>query len=148
MKRLLLLLLSCAALLAGCATTPAASIASPKGSGDLGVVVERATGTLAIVDTSERRVLAEVPGLRLLGKDADRVSVLSFDLEGIHPHDAGTVLDTLGVAVRAGHHCAQPLMRRFGVAATLRASFGAYNTMEEVDALVAGLHQVRKVLGG
>jgi cysteine desulfurase / selenocysteine lyase len=93
------------------------------------------------------RKLASVPGLRVLGEGADRVSVLSMVLEGIHPHDAGTVLDTLGIAVRAGHHCAQPLMRRFGVAATLRASFGAYNTAAEIDTLVEGLGQARKVLG-
>jgi cysteine desulfurase/selenocysteine lyase len=93
------------------------------------------------------RKLAAVPGLRILGEGADRVSVLSVILEGIHPHDAGTVLDTLGIAVRAGHHCAQPLMRRFGIAATLRASFGAYNTPEEIDALVEGLGQARRVLG-
>ena len=93
------------------------------------------------------RKLALVPGLRMFGEGADRVSVLSFVLEGIHPHDAGTVLDTLGIAVRAGHHCAQPLMRRFGVTATVRASFGAYNTHEEVLALVEGLAQVRKVFG-
>jgi len=93
------------------------------------------------------RKLASVPGLRVLGEGADRVSVLSMVLEGIHPHDAGTVLDTLGIAVRAGHHCAQPLMRRFGVAATLRASFGAYNTAAEIDTLVEGLGRARKVLG-
>jgi cysteine desulfurase/selenocysteine lyase len=93
------------------------------------------------------RKLAGVPGLRVLGEGADRVSVLSMVLDGIHPHDAGTVLDTLGVAVRAGHHCAQPLMRRFGLTATLRASFGAYNTSAEIDALVEGLAQARKVLG-
>ncbi len=93
------------------------------------------------------RKLASVPGLRILGEGADRVSVLSVVLDGIHPHDAGTVLDTLGIAVRAGHHCAQPLMRRFGVTATLRASFGAYNTSEEIDALVAGLREARRVLG-
>jgi len=92
------------------------------------------------------RQLGEVPGLRILGEGADRVSVLSFVLDGIHPHDAGTVLDTLGIAVRAGHHCAQPLMRRFGVPATIRASFGAYNTPREVEQLIAGLYQVRKVL--
>jgi cysteine desulfurase/selenocysteine lyase len=91
--------------------------------------------------------LAEEPGVRVLGEGADRVSVLSFVMEGVHPHDAGTVLDTLGIAVRAGHHCAQPLMRRFGVTATLRASFGAYNTRDEVATLVAGLAQVRKVFG-
>jgi len=85
--------------------------------------------------------------VRILGAGADRVSVLSVVLQGIHAHDAGTVLDTLGIAVRAGHHCAQPLMRRFGVAATLRASFGAYNTHQEIDVLVDGLARARKVLG-
>jgi cysteine desulfurase/selenocysteine lyase len=89
--------------------------------------------------------LEKVPGLRILGEGADRVSVLSVVLDGIHPHDAGTVLDTLGIAVRAGHHCAQPLMRRFGVSGTLRASFGAYTTLTEIEALVAGLGQVAKV---
>jgi len=93
------------------------------------------------------RKLQTVPGLRVLGEGADRVSVLSVVMEGVHPHDAATILDTRGVAVRAGHHCAQPLMRRFGVSATLRASFGAYNTPAEVDALVEGLHEVRRVLG-
>jgi cysteine desulfurase/selenocysteine lyase len=93
------------------------------------------------------QALATVPGLRIMGEGADRVSVLSFTLEGVHPHDAGTVLDTLGIAVRAGHHCAQPLMRRFGVTATLRASFGAYSTEAEVGKLVDGLLQVRKVFG-
>jgi cysteine desulfurase/selenocysteine lyase len=93
------------------------------------------------------RRLGQVPGLRILGEGADRVSVLSFVLEGVHPHDAGTVLDTMGIAVRAGHHCAQPLMRRFGVPATLRASFGAYNTRAELDALLAGLARVREVFG-
>jgi cysteine desulfurase/selenocysteine lyase len=93
------------------------------------------------------RQLQGVPGLRILGEGADRVSVLSVSMDGVHPHDAGTVLDTRGIAVRAGHHCAQPLMRRFGVTATLRASFGAYNTPEEVDALVEGMHEVRRVFG-
>ncbi|HEV8356498.1 MAG TPA: cysteine desulfurase [Gemmatimonadales bacterium] len=89
--------------------------------------------------------LEKVPGLRILGEGADRVSVLSVVLDGIHPHDAGTVLDSLGIAVRAGHHCAQPLMRRFGVPGTLRASFGAYTTLAEIEALVAGLGEVAKV---
>jgi cysteine desulfurase/selenocysteine lyase len=92
------------------------------------------------------RQIGQIPGVRIMGEGADRVSVLSFMLNDIHPHDAGTVLDTLGIAVRAGHHCAQPLMRRFGVNATLRASFGAYNTMDEVEALVDGLGQARRVL--
>jgi cysteine desulfurase/selenocysteine lyase len=93
------------------------------------------------------RKLQAVPGVKILGEGADRVSVLSMAIDGVHPHDAGTILDTRGIAVRAGHHCAQPLMRRFGVTATLRASFGAYNTTEEVDALVEGVREVRKVFG-
>jgi cysteine desulfurase/selenocysteine lyase len=88
-----------------------------------------------------------VPGARLIGTAQERVSVLSFVLEGIHPHDVGTVLDVRGVAVRAGHHCAQPLMRRFGVPGTVRASFGFYNTAGEVDQLVEGLLEARRVFG-
>jgi cysteine desulfurase/selenocysteine lyase len=68
-------------------------------------------------------------------------------MDGIHPHDIGTILDGEGVAIRAGHHCAQPVMRRFGLAATARASFAMYNTGEEVDTLVRGLHRARKVFG-
>ena len=92
--------------------------------------------------------IGELDGVRIMGEGADRVSVLSFMLDGIHPHDAGTVLDTLGIAVRAGHHCAQPLMRRFGVTATLRASFGAYSTVEEIEALAAGLTEAQQVFLG
>jgi cysteine desulfurase/selenocysteine lyase len=98
-----------------------------------------------IAEASQK--LQTVPGVTILGEGADRVSVLSMAIDGVHPHDAGTILDTQGIAVRAGHHCAQPLMRRFGVTATLRASFGAYNTTQEVDALVAAMHEVRKVFG-
>ncbi len=89
--------------------------------------------------------LSEVPGLRLIGSARDRAAVVSFVMEGIHPHDVGTVLDQEGVAVRTGHHCAQPLMDRFGVPATARASFALYNTHADVDALVAALHRVREV---
>ena len=71
--------------------------------------------------------------------------MLSFVVEGIHPHDVGAVLDDQGIAVRAGHHCAQPVMRHFGIPATLRASFACYNTMEEVEALARGLERVREV---
>jgi len=73
--------------------------------------------------------------------------VLSFVMDGVHPHDVGTVLDSEGIAVRAGHHCAQPVMARFGVSATVRASFAVYNTCEEIDALVRGLAKVREVFG-
>jgi cysteine desulfurase / selenocysteine lyase len=89
----------------------------------------------------------EVPGTRLIGEARDRTSVLSFVLEGVHPHDIGTVLDAEGVAVRTGQHCAQPVMDRYGITATVRASIGLYNTREDVDALVAGLHKVREVFG-
>ncbi len=89
--------------------------------------------------------LVEIPGLRIIGTAAEKASVISFTLEGVHPHDIGTILDQEGVAIRTGHHCAQPLMMRFNVPATSRASFGMYNTREEVDALIAGLKRVIEV---
>ncbi len=91
--------------------------------------------------------VSTVSGVRLIGTARDKVSVLSFVLEGIHPHDVGTVLDLRGIAVRAGHHCAQPLMRRFGLHGTVRASFAFYNSADEVDQLVEGLREARKVFG-
>jgi len=91
--------------------------------------------------------VAAVPGLRLIGTAKEKAAVLSFTLEGVHPHDVGTVLDQEGIAVRAGHHCAQPVMERFGVPATTRASFGLYNTREEVEALAAALHRAREIFG-
>jgi cysteine desulfurase/selenocysteine lyase len=91
--------------------------------------------------------LTEIPGLRLFGTAADKVSVLSFELAGAHPHDIGTILDTEGVAVRTGHHCAQPLMQRFGVPAMARASLAFYNTRHEVDVLVESLGKVKEILG-
>ncbi|MEZ4327200.1 MAG: cysteine desulfurase [Polyangiales bacterium] len=100
----------------------------------------------------ERDVLAygtaklhDVPGLRLVGTAAAKVGVLSFLMSGAHPSDVGTVLDQLGVAVRTGHHCTQPLMDRFGIPATARASMALYTTREDIDALVAGLHVVREM---
>jgi cysteine desulfurase/selenocysteine lyase len=89
--------------------------------------------------------VATVPGVRLIGTAREKTGVLSFVLEPIHPHDLGTILDQEGIAIRTGHHCAQPVMLRFGVPATARASFGLYNTREEVDALVRGLQKVREV---
>ena len=85
--------------------------------------------------------LREVPGLRLVGTAPEKAAVLSFVIEGVHPHDVGTVLDYEGIAVRTGHHCAQPVMDRYGIPATTRASFALYNTRAEVDALVAGLQK-------
>jgi len=93
----------------------------------------------ALLDDAVAR-LPEVPGLTLVGTPRQRASVVSFTLAGAHPHDVGTVLDRRGIAVRAGHHCAQPVMERFGVPATTRASFAFYNHPDEVDALIAGLH--------
>jgi cysteine desulfurase / selenocysteine lyase len=89
--------------------------------------------------------LRTVPGLRLFGTAKHKAAVLSFLLGDVHPHDVGTVLDREGVAIRTGHHCAQPLMRRLGVAATARASLAFYNRREDVDALVKALHKVREV---
>ena len=89
--------------------------------------------------------VAEVERVRLIGTAREKASVLSFVVEGVHPHDVGAVLDDEGVAVRAGHHCAQPVMQRFGVPATVRASFAFYNTRTEVDTLVRGLRRVRSV---
>jgi cysteine desulfurase/selenocysteine lyase len=86
-----------------------------------------------------------VPGLRLTGTARHKAGILAFLLEGAHPHDVGTILDREGVAIRAGHHCCQPLMARLGVPATARASLGLYNTREEIDVLVRALHAVREV---
>jgi len=88
---------------------------------------------------------AQIAGLRMIGTAADKASILSFTLDGIHPHDVGTILDQHGVAVRAGHHCAMPVMERFGVPATVRASFALYNTREEVDALFAAVRAAQEV---
>ena len=91
----------------------------------------------------DRACCAGIPGVRLIGTAAHRASVISFTLEGVHPHDLGTVLDEAGIAIRAGHHCAQPLMRRFGVTATARASFSVYNTPDDVEALGRGVERAR-----
>ncbi len=86
-----------------------------------------------------------VPGVRLIGTSPVKASILSFVMDGVHPHDIGTVVDQAGVAIRTGHHCAQPVMARFGVPATARASLALYNTRDDIDQLVAALHEVRKV---
>ena len=92
------------------------------------------------------RALGTVPGLRLVGTAPHKAAVLSFVIEGIHPHDIGTIVDAEGIAVRTGHHCAMPVMERFGLPATVRASLGLYSTHDELDRLVAALHRVREVL--
>jgi cysteine desulfurase / selenocysteine lyase len=93
------------------------------------------------------REVSKIPGVEIVGTAQEKSGVLSFTMGQIHPHDIGTILDQEGIAVRTGHHCAQPVMQRFGIPATARASFGLYNTREEVDALVAGIHRVIEVLG-
>jgi cysteine desulfurase/selenocysteine lyase len=93
------------------------------------------------------RAVESIPGVRIVGTAREKAAVLSFVMEDIHPHDIGTILDNEGIAVRTGHHCAQPVMQCFKVPATARASFGLYNTREEVDALAAGIKKVREVMG-
>jgi cysteine desulfurase/selenocysteine lyase len=91
------------------------------------------------------RALSQIPTVRLIGAAPDRVGVISFVVEGIHPHDIGTILDREGIAIRTGHHCAQPLMRHFGLPATARASLACYNTHQDIDVLVEGLAKVQTV---
>ena len=89
--------------------------------------------------------VSSIPGLKIIGTAKEKAGVLSFTLENIHPHDIGTILDQEGIAIRTGHHCSQPVMRRFGLDSTARASFAMYNTKQEVDALVRGIGKVREV---
>jgi cysteine desulfurase/selenocysteine lyase len=91
--------------------------------------------------------VSAIPTVRLIGTAREKAGVLSFIMEGVHPHDIGTILDQEGIAIRTGHHCAQPVMQRFGLDATARASFGLYNTKAEIDALVSGIYKVREVFG-
>jgi len=91
-------------------------------------------------------LISQLPGVRIIGTAARKTAVLSFVIDGVHPHDVGTLLNQQGIAVRTGHHCAQPIMERFKVPATTRASFAFYNTLAEADALAAGIREVQKVL--
>jgi cysteine desulfurase/selenocysteine lyase len=91
------------------------------------------------------QMAGHIPGLRIIGNAQEKIGVLSFVLDGIHPHDIGTILDDGGVAIRSGHHCTMPLMQRFGVPATARASFALYNTRQEVDVLIAAIHKAKEV---
>ncbi len=97
-----------------------------------------------IVDYATREING-IPGVRIIGTAEKKAGVISFVIDGVHPHDVGTLLNDEGVAVRTGHHCAQPVMHRYGIPATSRASFAVYNTSDEVDALVAGIRKVQKV---
>jgi cysteine desulfurase/selenocysteine lyase len=91
--------------------------------------------------------LAALPRVRLVGTAPLKAAVLSFTMEGVHPHDIGTILDSEGIAIRTGHHCAMPIMEHFGLAATARASFALYNRAEEIERLVAALRKVRELFG-
>ncbi len=99
----------------------------------------------ALLDRATER-LERIHGLRIVGRASRRAAVLSFVIDGLHPHDIGTIVDREGVAIRTGHHCAQPVMDRFGIPATARASFALYNTMDDVDALVTALGRARDLL--
>ena len=121
----------------------------------LGAAIDYVTGIgMEAITAYESELLAyatetisALPGVRMIGTAKDKASVLSFILAGVHAHDIGTILDQEGIAIRTGHHCAMPVMQRFGVPATARASFSFYNTKKEIDALVAGVQKVRKVFG-
>jgi cysteine desulfurase / selenocysteine lyase len=111
--------------------------------GDIGLT-DIASWESRLLSYATERVL-EIGGVRLIGTARAKASVLGFVMEGIHPHDIGTILDDQGIAIRAGHHCAQPVMERFQLPATARASFAFYNTIQEADALAAGLTTVKKM---
>ena len=92
--------------------------------------------------------LEEIPGVQVFGPDVkNKGGVISFTFDGVHPHDVSQILDGAGIAVRAGHHCAQPLHEKFGIPATTRASFYLYNTMEDVDNLIEGMYKVKEIFG-
>jgi cysteine desulfurase/selenocysteine lyase len=123
------------------------------GAVGLGAAIDYVTGLgLSRIAEHERELLAygtallsEIPELRIVGTAREKIGVLSFVVKGVHPHDVGTILEQEGVAIRAGHHCAQPLMERLGLPATARASLGVYNTREDLDRLAAGVRKVREL---
>jgi cysteine desulfurase/selenocysteine lyase len=119
----------------------------------LGAAIDYVTGLdreallrheLALRDYATER-LSEINAVKIYGTAPDKAGVISFTLEGVHPHDVGTILDFEGIAIRAGHHCAQPVMDRFGVPATTRASFGIYNDFDDVDELMRGIARVQEI---
>lgn len=107
-------------------------------------LAEHERGLLALAEEA----LADIAGLRIIGTAKEKAGLVSFVMEGVHPHDIGTILDREGVAVRTGHHCAMPVMERLGVPATVRASFALYNTPQDVESLLRGLHKVKEVFRG
>ena len=121
----------------------------------LGAAIDYLEGIgMEVINAYEQELLAyamkavgAIPGVRIFGTAREKAGVISFSLEGVHPHDIATILDQEGIAIRTGHHCAQPVMERFGVPAMARASLAFYNTRQEVDALVSGIHKVKEVFG-
>ena len=121
----------------------------------LGAAIDYLDGIgMEMINAYEQELLAyamkavgAIPGVRIFGTAREKAGVISFSLEGVHPHDIATILDQEGIAIRTGHHCAQPVMERFGVPAMARASLAFYNTREEIDALVAGISKVKEVFG-
>jgi cysteine desulfurase/selenocysteine lyase len=119
----------------------------------LGAAIDYLNGIgMANIEAYEHELLeyatekvSAIPGVRIIGTAANKAAVLSFEIEGVHPHDVGTLLNADGIAIRTGHHCAQPVMDRFHVPATARASFAFYNSMEEIDKLVAGILKVQEM---
>ena len=111
----------------------------------LRVGIDRATAHEHELLAYGTELLTAIPGLRLIGTAREKVGVLSFVLDSVHPHDVGTVLDRNGIAVRTGHHCAQPVMDRFAVPATARASLALYNSKAELDALANGIRRVQRL---
>jgi cysteine desulfurase/selenocysteine lyase len=108
-------------------------------------VLEGLVDLAQLVTVSQLLTVSAVPGVRLIGTAKEKASIVTFVLEGVHAHDIGTILDQEGIAIRTGHHCAMPVMRRFGVPATARASLAFYNTRAEIDALAGALHKVREM---
>jgi cysteine desulfurase/selenocysteine lyase len=112
-----------------------------------GIGLDRIAAHEAALLAQATEVMQAIPGVRLIGTAAHKAGILSFLVDGIHPHDLGTILDTEGVAIRAGHHCAMPLMSHFGIPGTARASFALYNDLRDVDALAAGVRKAQKLFG-
>jgi cysteine desulfurase / selenocysteine lyase len=100
---------------------------------------------LALLNYATKRLL-EIEGLKIYGTAENKTSVISFNIEGIHPYDIGTIIDKLGIAVRTGHHCAQPIMNFYSIPGTIRASFSFYNTVEEIDSLVDAVKKAQMML--
>ena len=89
--------------------------------------------------------LKDIGGIRFIGEAKEKAGVISFIIDGVHPYDAGTILDKLGIAIRTGHHCAQPVMDRYSIPGTMRASFAVYNTKEEIDTFIEGVQKVKQL---